>query len=63
MNRFAAFLMCFCAVLRSQEFREKNIDPYAMDVVADTPAEFTAWLVKDRERQARLVKISGAKLD
>lgn len=50
-------------VVRSAEFREKNVDPYAMDVVAETPAEFAAFLVKDREHQARLVKISGAKLD
>lgn len=50
-------------VVRSAEFRERNVDPYAMDVVAETPAEFAAFLVKDREHQARLVKISGAKLD
>lgn len=51
------------AILRSPEFREKNMGPYAFETVADSPGEFRAWLVKDRERQARLVKICGAKLD
>jgi tripartite-type tricarboxylate transporter receptor subunit TctC len=51
------------AIVLSADFRERNMDRFAFETVADGPAEFTAWLVKDRERQARLVKISGAKLD
>ena len=51
------------AIVLSTDFREKNMDRFAVEAVAEGPAEFTAWLVKDRERQARLVKISGAKLD
>jgi tripartite-type tricarboxylate transporter receptor subunit TctC len=50
-------------VARSASFREKNADPFAFETVADSPAEFAAWLVKNREVQANLVKISGAKLD
>ncbi len=51
------------AIVLSADFRERNMDRFAFETVGDTPAEFTAFLVKDRERQARLVKISGAKLD
>jgi tripartite-type tricarboxylate transporter receptor subunit TctC len=50
-------------ILQSAAFREKNMDPFAFETVADTPAQFSAWLAKDRERQAWLVKISGAKVD
>ena len=50
-------------ILLNAEFRQKNMDPFAFETIADTPESFTAWLVKDRERQGKLVKISGAKLD
>jgi tripartite-type tricarboxylate transporter receptor subunit TctC len=50
-------------IIREPAFREKYIDAYAFDLVASTPEEFGAYIVRDRVRQEQRIKISGAKLD
>jgi tripartite-type tricarboxylate transporter receptor subunit TctC len=50
-------------IIREPAFREKYIDAYAFDLVASTPEEFGAYIVRDRIRQEQRIKISGAKLD
>lgn len=50
-------------VVNEPTFREKFIDPYAFDVVADTPEQFSKYVAADRERQQRRIKDANAKLD
>jgi len=50
-------------VLLDPEFRAKFIDPYAFNVIASSPSDYRAYLVKERPIQAERVRISGAKLD
>lgn len=41
------------------EFRQKRMIDLALEPVADTPAEFAAFLTKDREKSREIVKESG----
>jgi tripartite-type tricarboxylate transporter receptor subunit TctC len=50
-------------ILLQPAFREKYIDGVAFDLVADTPAQFAAYLVKDRERQLLRIQASGVRLE
>ena len=50
-------------IIREPAFREKYIDAFAFELVAGTPEEFSAYIVKDRVRQEQRIRISGAKLD
>ena len=50
-------------IVTSAEFKEKYLASLGFEAVRDTPQEFTAFLVKDRELAAKKVKASGAKLD
>lgn len=45
------------------DFRTSNIDRFALDVVLDTPAEFEAFLAKDRASAQAKITASGAQLD
>lgn len=45
------------------EFRTANIDKFALDSVLDTPAEFEAFLAKDRTAAQAKITASGAHLD
>jgi tripartite-type tricarboxylate transporter receptor subunit TctC len=51
------------AILREPGFREKEIVQKGYDLVASTPEEFAAYLVRDREARGRAVKISGARAE
>jgi tripartite-type tricarboxylate transporter receptor subunit TctC len=51
------------AILREPGFREKEVVQKGYDLVASTPEEFAAYLVRDREARGRAVKISGAKAE
>jgi hypothetical protein len=42
---------------------QKEIVAKSYDLVASTPEEFAAFLVADSVRNARAVKISGAKVE
>ena len=42
-------------------FRDRYIDAVGLDLVASSPEEFAAFLVRDRASQARAVKVSGAR--
>ena len=48
--------------IRTPDFRER-LTTLGFEPVGDTPAEFSAFLVKDRELAAKKVQASGAKLD
>jgi tripartite-type tricarboxylate transporter receptor subunit TctC len=45
------------------EFRATNLDKFALDSVLDTPAEFEAFLAKDRAAAQAKITASGAQLD
>jgi tripartite-type tricarboxylate transporter receptor subunit TctC len=45
------------------EFRATNLDKFALDSVLDTPAEFEAFLTKDRAAAQAKITASGAQLD
>jgi tripartite-type tricarboxylate transporter receptor subunit TctC len=51
------------AILREPGFREKEIVQKGYDLVASTPEEFAAYLVRDREARGRAVMISGARAE
>jgi tripartite-type tricarboxylate transporter receptor subunit TctC len=51
------------AVLKSPEFRARQIDAKGYELVASTPADFAAFLKQDSERNGRAVRISGAKAE
>jgi len=46
-------------VMRDPAFVAATIDPYAVELVADDPESFGAFLVQNRKQQAERVKISG----
>jgi tripartite-type tricarboxylate transporter receptor subunit TctC len=48
--------------IHTPDFRER-LTTLGFEPVGDTPAEFSAFLVKDRELAAKKVQASGAKLD
>jgi len=50
-------------IVTSPEFKEKFLANLGFEAVRDTPQDFAAFLVKDRELAAKKVKASGAKLD
>jgi tripartite-type tricarboxylate transporter receptor subunit TctC len=51
------------AILNEPAFREKEIVQKGYDLVASSPEEFAAYIVRDREARGRAVKISGAKAE
>jgi tripartite-type tricarboxylate transporter receptor subunit TctC len=50
-------------IVTSPEFKERFLANLGFEAVRDTPQDFAAFLVKDRELAAKKVKASGAKLD
>jgi tripartite-type tricarboxylate transporter receptor subunit TctC len=50
-------------IVRAPEFRERYLANLGFEPVGDTPAQFAAFLERDREQAAQKVKASGAKLD
>ena len=51
------------AILNSAEFKSKQVIPLGFEPVGETPEEFSAFLVNDRQLAEKKVKVSGAKLD
>lgn len=51
------------AILRDPAFREKEVVQKGYELVASSPEEFAAYLVRDREARGRAVKLSGAKAE
>jgi tripartite-type tricarboxylate transporter receptor subunit TctC len=51
------------AILIEPGFREKEVVQKGYDLVASSPEEFAAFIVRDREARGRAVKISGAKAE
>jgi tripartite-type tricarboxylate transporter receptor subunit TctC len=49
------------AILSDPAFREREIVQKGYDLVASSPDEFAAYLVRDREARGRAVRISGAR--
>lgn len=50
-------------LLKEPEFTQREIVAKGYELVAGSPAEFAAFLVEDAKRNARAVKISGAKAE
>ncbi len=50
-------------IMKDPEFVQKEVVAKSYDLVASTPEEFAAFLVGDSVRNARAVKISGAKVE
>ena len=50
-------------ILEDPEFRQKQLVDRGYEVVGSSPAEFAAYIQKDRESRGRAVKISGAKAE
>jgi len=50
-------------ILRDPEFVQKELTAKGYELIASTPEEFTAFLAADSARNARAVKISGAKAE
>ena len=50
-------------MLKEPEFNQKEVVAKGYELVANTPEEFSAFLVTDSQRNARAVKISGAKAE
>jgi tripartite-type tricarboxylate transporter receptor subunit TctC len=50
-------------MLKEPEFNQKELVAKGYELVANTPEEFTAFLVTDSQRNARAIKISGAKAE
>ena len=50
-------------ILKEPDFMEKEITAKGYELVASTPEEFAAFLIADSARNARAVKISGAKAE
>jgi len=50
-------------VLEEADFRQKQLIDKGYEVVGSSPAEFAAYIRKDRESRGRAVKISGAKAE
>jgi tripartite-type tricarboxylate transporter receptor subunit TctC len=53
----------FHKVMREPAFRGKYIDPYGIELIADTPEEFAEFLKRDMVAAESKVKASGARLD
>jgi tripartite-type tricarboxylate transporter receptor subunit TctC len=51
------------AILRDPAFREKEVVQKGYELVASSPEEFAAYLVRDRAARGRAVEISGAKAE
>jgi tripartite-type tricarboxylate transporter receptor subunit TctC len=51
------------AILNDPAFRDREIVGKGYELVASTPDEFTAYLVRDREARGRAVKLSGARAE
>ena len=49
--------------MKDPEFLAKEVVAKGFELVASSPDEFTAFLVGDSVRNARAVKISGAKAE
>ena len=50
-------------MLKEPEFNRKEVVAKGYELVASAPEEFAAFLAADSARNARAVKISGAKAD
>lgn len=50
-------------VAHSDVFKSRVIDALALEVVGNTPAEFSEWLRKDQEKYGRMVKAANVRLD
>jgi tripartite-type tricarboxylate transporter receptor subunit TctC len=50
-------------IASQHDFRAANIDKFALEIVLDTPAEFEAFLSKDRVSAQAKITSSGAQLD
>ena len=50
-------------ILRDPEFVQKELTAKGYELIASTPEEFTAFLAGDSARNARAVRISGAKAE
>ena len=50
-------------IVKDPEFVQKEVVAKSYDLVASTPEEFAAFLVTDSQRNARAVKVSGAKAE
>jgi tripartite-type tricarboxylate transporter receptor subunit TctC len=50
-------------ILEEPEFRQKQLIDKGYEVVGSSPAEFAAYIRKDRESRGRAVKISGARAE
>ncbi len=50
-------------IVNTTEFRERFLNNLGFEPVGDTPEQFAAFLLQDREIAAKKVKASGAKLD
>ena len=50
-------------VLEEPDFRQKQLVDKGYEVVGSSPAEFAAYIGKDRESRGRAVKISGARAE
>jgi tripartite-type tricarboxylate transporter receptor subunit TctC len=50
-------------ILRDPEFVQKELTAKGYELIASTPEEFTTFLAADSLRNARAVKISGAKVE
>ncbi|MES2535923.1 MAG: tripartite tricarboxylate transporter substrate binding protein [Pseudomonadota bacterium] len=51
------------AIVNSADFKAKYLTNLGFEAVGDTPEQFSAFLVGDRDAAAKKVQISGAKLD
>jgi len=50
-------------VLEEPDFRQKQLVDKGYEVVGSSPEEFAAYIVTDREKRGRAVRISGAKAE
>jgi tripartite-type tricarboxylate transporter receptor subunit TctC len=50
-------------IVEESEFRQKQLVDKGYEAVGSSPAEFVAYIRKDRESRGRAVKISGAKAE
>lgn len=50
-------------IVSQPQFRAANLERFALDSILDTPEEFDAFLVKDRQAAQSKITASGAQLD
>ena len=50
-------------ILEEPDFRQKQLVDKGYEVVGSSPEEFAAYIVSDREKRGRAVRISGAKAE